>query len=331
MVDYEDFWVSLQLGKWRAEAIQKIFSARVTALFAFTILLYLGLAIYFVIIPQHIPGFSNIDFLTPISAMVGFFVAMLGIKFGFESYFVQQRAKPDVITYCGLIEYQDARTLVTFVNKGTTVAIRHIALLAARDKRRILDFGLRGIPSIEIFALATIFHGWRILGEGKSAGVLEKDIRQAIKEIALKLKDEKEVNTLYITIMAFDEKFDITRQESLNETLLAGCKMGNYLELVKYATDEKEVFPGLISGVKTYMEIPHHFHEGRIREAIPVKFIGEVPPSVMDIDFEIWQKLDSIEKLLSRIAKENKNRKKHQRSAERLPPRKTRKKRSKKH
>ena len=34
----------------------------------------------------------------------------------------------------------------------------------------------------------------------------------------------------------------------------------------------------------------------------------EVPPSVVDMDFEIWQKLDSIEKLLSKMIEKNKKR-----------------------
>ena len=91
------------------------------------------------------------------------------------------------------------------------------------------------------------------------------------------IKDEKEVSDLDIAIMAFDEEFDITRQESLNETLLAGCKLGKYSELIKYAKEKNKEFPGLISGLKTYIELPGDFYE-RLRRKEPVlaKLIGEV-------------------------------------------------------
>ena len=319
MSDYENFWISLQVGKWRAEVTQKVFSARLAFLFVFTVLTYSFIIAYFLVIPYYIPEISNVELLTPVSTIFGFFVAILGIKWGFESYFIQQRAKPEVITYCGIIEYQNVKTLITFINKGSPVLIRNISLLAVKDNRRILDFLSFRIPSIEIFASSTIFQGWRLLQDGESVGVLEQDIKRAIREIETRLKDEKEVSDLDIAIMAFDEEFDITRQESLNETLLAGCKLGKYSELIKYAKEKKKEFPGLISGLKTYIELPGDFYE-RLRRKEPVlaKLIGEVPPSVANIDVEIWRKLNSIEKLLYKIVRINRGIKKKRKNKEKM-------------
>lgn len=318
MAGNEKFWVSLQLGKWRAEAIQKIFSGRLTILLMSATIAYSGLFLYFILLAPYIPIISDIDFLTPISTLLGFALAIFGIGLGFQSYFIQQRAKPEVITYCGIIDYQNARTLITFLNKGETVAIRNISLLAMRDRKDLrsrLRARMWGIPSFDIFTEETIFQGWKILREGECAGVLEEDIKKATNEIELRIQHEKDVENLYISIMAFDEEFDITKPQSINETVLAGCKLGDYLNLIKYATGEEKEFPGLVSGYKTYLKMPEEdFKRFESGKGIRVKFIGEVPPSVVDMDFEIWRKLDSIEKLLSGVIKKNKKKTRKEKS-----------------
>ena len=314
MVDYKSFWRSLEVGKWRAEATRNVFTTRVSAVFVITALYYVAAVLYYIFIrfflrgvPSIIPGFEDIDILTPVSVLVGLFAAMLSIKFGFEGYFAQQRANPEVISFLGIIEYKNSRTLVTFINKGKAVAIRNISLLAVtKDDRRIsrLLSSFWGIPSLEIVAMATVYQGWRILGEGKYAGVLERDIKRGINEIALLTKDQKDVDNLDIAIMAFDEEFDITRIESINETLLGGRLLGKHPEVAKYAKEKDGEFPGLVSGARVYFEIPKHALEKmRPGERIPLKMISEVPPSIVEMDTEIWEKVDSIEKLLSALVR----------------------------
>lgn len=314
MVDYKSFWRSLEVGKWRAEAVRNVFNRRITAIFAFTAFYYITAVLYYIFFrfilrggPIIIPGLEDIDVLTPVSVLVGLFAAMLSIRFGFEGYFAQQRANPEVISFLGVIEYKGSQALVTFINKGKAVAIRNISLFAVTKDNRTISRVLSsfwGMPALEIVAMATIYQGWRIIGEGKYAGVSERDIKRGINEIALLTQHQKDVDNLDIAIMAFDEEFDITRKKSISETLLGGRLLGKYPEVAKYAKEKDGEFPGLVSGARMYLGIPKQVLEKmRPREEIPIKMIGEVPPSVVELDTEIWEKVDSIEKLLSALVR----------------------------
>lgn len=308
MTDYERFWASLQLGKWRAEATQKIFHRKLEIVSLATIFSYLGIVLYFFILPFYIPEVANFDFLTPISMMLGFVLAISSIGIGFQSYFIQQRAKPELITYCGSIDYQDAKTLVTFLNKGRSVVIRHISLIGMRDGRDIKS-SIWGIPSFDFFVPTTIFHGWRLLKEGECFGVLEEHIRKTIVEIASRLEHD-ETSDLYLAVLAFDEEFDIKKQRSFGETLIGGCKLGGFSELVEYAKEKKKEFPGLVSGHRRFIEVPQkNLEKSTPGKPIRATMVTEVPPSPVDMEYEIWKKLESIEKLLSKMVEKEKTKK----------------------
>lgn len=301
MVKYEKFWSLIQVGKWRAEAIQIQFYERLRRLILFSIFGYLGIFVYFTILPNIFQNFpSDLDLLTPISTVWGFIIAFAGIGIGFSNYFVQQRTKPEIVTFFGKIEYKNVRTLVTFCNIGKTTILRNISLFAVKEKKSFFNRG--SLPFLDIACSATIFQGWRIMKDGGFAGVLEKHIKLALAEINHRLKNEKDKDELDLCIMAFDEEFDIReREKSICETMVAGCKLGKYSQLAEYA--EKEGFPIYDRIIQVYNEDLKNLPLGGKALA---KIIDEYPPDVVDIDFEIWEKLDSIEKLLKKRLKKDK-------------------------
>jgi hypothetical protein len=298
MVDYEKFWTSLQLGKWRSESIQKQFlnnfSKIILFLFAWYIVaLFLGIEV----VQPNIPSLAKFDFPTFLSALLGLFIAMASIGLGFNSYFIQQQTKPEIITYLGTIDYQDTRSLVTFINKGQTIVIRYTAIVALKEIRGIFR-RFSTLPRFDILDSEMISHGWHILREKECSGISEEDIKKAIIMLENRIGTTKEEG-IKIATLAFDETFDIRRQqETENKAIIGGCKLGEYAEIVDYAHG-KQGIPGLVHGHETYISMQKNDYKRSLSgEKVTAKFIQETPPNVWDMDYEIWKKLDSIEKLM---------------------------------
>ena len=305
MVTTEEFWEKLQLGKWREAVIGKdIFNRLIKTLFVF-----FGLVLYVtvlqIILISYPSALPEIDYFAPLSIIITIGLSMTAIAFSLQSYFIQKRAGSGIITYCGIIEYHNIRGAITFINRGdTTTVMKHAALFAMKDTKGILAWigaRLSGLPSFDFYHSATLFHGWRLLKGGECAGIEEKRVKSALNEIILRLENEKDVESLYISVLIFDEEFNITDPSSISKNLLGGCKLGKYSELIAYAKGETKGFPGQPFGQKTYFKIEaEDIAKLMAGKHALVEVVPEVPPSVIDMDFEIWKKLDNIEKLLKK-------------------------------
>jgi hypothetical protein len=301
MVTTEEFWEKLRLGKWREEVVGKdVFNRLIKTFFGF-----FGLVLYVtvlqIILISYPSALPKIDFFAPLSIIITIVLSMIAIAVGFQTYFIQKRVGPGIITYCGIIEYQNIRGAITFINRGdTTTIMKHAALFAMKDTKGIrawIRAHLSGLPSFDFYHSATVFHGWRLLKGGECAGIEEKRVKSALNEIILRLENEKDVEDLYISVLIFDEEFNIKDPGSISKNLLGGCKLGKYRELIAYAKGETDQ----PFGHKTYFKIePEDIPKIMAGQSALVEMIPEMPPNVIDMDFEIWKKLDNIEKLLKK-------------------------------
>jgi hypothetical protein len=304
MADNENLWKLLQTGKLRSDSAQKIFSRKINILFI-TIISYYSLAfIYFAITSLYYPNLLKIDYLSYLTFFITVSITLIGIKTGFDGYFIQQRTKQEVITYIGPIEYKKVKSLITFINKGDTVLIRNISLIAYKDIKRRFDFLSLPIPAIEIITYTPFFHGWELLREGEFRGIVEQDMKESIKNLEYYLKDEKDIKTINLAVMAFDEEFDLNKFESFGETLLAGCNLGNYLKINEYSKQNEKEFPGFSSGFKSFI----HFRKSDLEKMDQGTVIQgitmiESPPSIVDENYEIIERLDRIEKIVNKLVK----------------------------
>lgn len=285
MFDHDRFWVSMQLGRSRKEAVQEIFKERLKWVFISTFFVYSCLIIYALVSLYFTPDFPSTPILTLISTSIGFLVAIYSIKFGFENHFLQELAKPKVITYFGTINYQEAKVVVTFLNVGETVLIRNVSLhvWSARKKK----------PYFGIVTIEPIFLGWKVLKEGECFAFTEEAVKRSIAKLESRLKDEK-VGDLFISVMAGNEEFDLTDRRSYIQSLVGGCRLGSYSELIKYAKSETEDYQRVIPPPSVYFG----FSGILGTEDFRMTTVIDIPPSLSNINLEILQKLDSIEKLL---------------------------------
>jgi hypothetical protein len=307
----DKFWDMVQLGKWRQFVVRRQMENnlfRASYFFLVLVIYYASIQIWLSYYPSTLP---KTDFLTPLSIAISIALATIGMAIGFQSYFIQKEVGAEILSYYGLIDYQGIRGLVTFINKGeNTAAIRNISLFVVRDIGGItasLRHRFSGLPSFEILHSETILQGWKILKEGESTGVAEENIKQAINETASELGSELNSEGLYFSVLVSDEAFQITDPVSVTRSLLGGCKLGPCSKFAKYAKGEMAA-PGLfLGGQKTYAEVPAN-------ELVPAKMrlVPEVPPDVTDMNYEIWKKLDNIEKLLLEMTKKNNGKEKKQ-------------------
>jgi hypothetical protein len=308
MINYKDFWLSLQLGKWRSESIRRQFQSNVSHFLFYTLLWYVFATFSFWALQSKLTFLAGFDFFTFNSALVGLLLTGGSIAIGFSSYFAQQQAKPEIITYEGLIEYQKTRTLVTFFNKGETIVIRYILVIAFKEQKGFFS-KFSTLPRLDIIGYSGIFHGWQILESGKFTGVVESEVKRALIELATPLKTN--TNGIQIALMAFDENFTTTKfSDSLSRSIIAGCRLGELSQMSEYINGKTEDLPGLIKGQKMYFSVSSKdLKTAENGQPFQMKMIRETPPNVCDIDYEIWKKLESIESLLKDQGKKANNKK----------------------
>ncbi len=87
--------------------------------------------------------------------------------------------------------------------------------------------------------------------------------------------------------MAFDEEYDVTKP-LLDENLLGGCKLSTYADMIERVRGERD-FSDFYSIYGSFFETSEGT-EGRM--------MRDSPPIIFDRDYEIWKKLDSIEKTI---------------------------------
>jgi len=244
--------------------------------------------------------------------MFSFIVTFILFSLSFQNYFLQQATRHRVITCAGDFKHEGERFLVSLTNRGETTVFRNVSLFALREGGPIhgkIMSKLLGIPSFEIFAAHPVAQGLMVLPAGDSI-VFPKDtliieIEILYKDLSLLYPNLKE--DLQVCILAHNEEFDLGRPETYNTSLVAGTLLGKLSDLVKYAKGELDHFPGSPIGRGMYIKIFGDIGKAKVGQKFPARLLGEslmVPPLW---DREIYNKLDSIDRKLSKITKSKKS------------------------
>lgn len=285
----------------------------------FKILLTLTMIIPIVFLLYQIPNEKLITLVSLVLGLASVAISAWGILKGIETLYMKERYERKVVIYPSSYEFDNERIVATVINIGDPLIVRRVDLVVGWvEVNRPISYIIgRGLFTFTVLGYVPLYAGCFPMNKGSIWRIPEDIVRKGLEMIVSwppnkDTRHIKEMDPKAYLIMT-DRFVEYSKEEYRGKTsgLISMCSLGDFNSLLDRVQRGEKIFT---------LEVALHFQDSlESGKLVPGRMIRYMPPFMpseeeqriehMQILEKMAEKLDFIEKSLSRMNRKFKSKK----------------------